>query len=319
MTPKLTYEELEQRVHDLEKKLARRADRYYLEALFNKTHLPAFIKDHNFEYILMNHQLRELCNVVGKQIRGQNDFEIFSGPVAMIFREQDEKVVQTQTAIEFEETITLPDGGDYSFMTSKFPLIDNNGKVYAVCGICTDITAHKKTQADLIKAKKSLRKSHEKLEQRVADRTAQLNQRTEELMEINIALKVLLKKREEDKKEFEETLMFNFEKIVYPYLKKLRLENSKASQHSLLTIIETNLDELTLSLSQNRQEHFAKLTPMQIQVANLVKQGLTSKEIASFLHLSPSTIANHRQEIRKRLSLNNRKINLQTTLTSPIE
>lgn len=164
-------------------------------------------------------------------------------------------------------------------------------------------------------AQKALQRSHDELDQRVADRTSELDQKTERLAEINVALKVLLEKREEDKKELEEKILFNIEKLIFPYLEKLKTRCNNESQEVLLEIIRSNLDEITSSFTHNYQDYLSKLTPTQIQIADLIKQGKTTKEISSLLNLSPSTIAFHRQEIRKRLSLTNKKINLRATLT----
>jgi PAS domain S-box-containing protein len=187
------------------------------------------------------------------------------------------------------------------------PISSSDGSIVAAIGIIEDITRRKD-------AEEALQKAHDELEQRVADRTAQLDRKTERLMETNVALKILLEKREEDKKELEEKVMFNIEKLISPYLEKLKMRCDGKSQGALLEIIQSNLDEITTSFAHNHKDHLSKLTPAQIQIADLIKQGQTTKEIASLLNLSPSTIACHRQEIRKRLSLTNKKINLQATL-----
>jgi DNA-binding NarL/FixJ family response regulator len=109
--------------------------------------------------------------------------------------------------------------------------------------------------------------------------------------------------------------MFNVERLINPYLEKLRMKCNQASQEALLKIIQLNLDEITSSFTHNHKSILSNLTPAQIQIADLIKQGQTTKEIASILNLSPSTIACHRQDIRKRLSLTNQKTNLQAALT----
>ena len=79
-------------------------------------------------------------------------------------------------------------------------------------------------------------------------------------------------------------------------------------------IISSNLKDIlspfgrTLSLSQQ------KLTPREIQIANLIREGRTTKEIATLLNASERTITTHRDNIRKKLGLNTRKANLQTHL-----
>ena len=280
----------------------------YLEIILNKVNQPIFLKDSNYNYIFINRQYELLAQVSCEQIKGKDDFEIFPKSVAQLFRSQDEEVVQCRTLVEFEETIPLPDGV-HTFLTAKFPLIDNEGNIYAVGGFCTDITARKS-------AEEGLKKAHEELEQRVAYRTAQLNQKTQKLMETNVALEILLDKRDEDKKELEARVKFNIEKLIHPYLEKLGMASDEFSQKTILKIIQSNLEEITSSFAPKHKDYISKLTPAQIQIADLIKKGKTTKEIAALLNLSPATIACHRQEIRKRLSLANKRINLQAALTS---
>jgi PAS domain S-box-containing protein len=316
MTSKSTYEELEQRLQNLEKELSgykkgkknHRIKQEYLEDILNNANMPIYLKDDKYKYIFINRQFESTAHLSFEQVEGKDDFAIFSEPVAQLFRSQDEEVVVRRTLVEFEETISLPDG-EQTFITAKFPLFDKEGKIQAIGGVCTDITARKKAEEALLQA-------HNELERRVAERTDQLNQRTERLLETNIALNILLEKREEDKNELEEKMIFNLEKLVYPYLEKLRMRCRENFQQALLKIIKSNLDEITSSFTQNHKNYLANLTPTQILIADFIKQGHTTKEIAALLNLSPSTIACHRQEIRKRLSLTNKKTNLQTALTT---
>ena len=129
-------------------------------------------------------------------------------------------------------------------------------------------------------------------------------------------LEILLDKRDEDKKELEARVKFNIEKLIYPYLEKLGMASDEFSQKTILKIIQSNLEEITSPFAYKHKDYISKLTPAQIQIADLIKKGKTTKEIAALLNLSPATIACHRQEIRKRLSLANKRINLQAALTS---
>ena len=147
MTSKPTYEELEQQVESLEKELTGyknrndtvRQNQQYLEAIFNNTNLPIYLKDADYNYILINREYERLAQITNDQVQGNDDFAIFPDSVAQLFRDQDKEVVQRRTLIEFKESIPLPDGV-HTFLTAKFPLIDNEGKVYAIGGVCTDIT-----------------------------------------------------------------------------------------------------------------------------------------------------------------------------------
>lgn len=229
---------------------------------------------------------------------------------------QDENVRAATTSVlsgqiaHYEGPYRSITGNRSVYLSAVFsPIFSGDGSIVAAIGIIEDVTRRKETE-------EALRRAHNELEQRVTDRTAQLDRKTERLKETNIALKILLEKRQEDKKELEEKVIFNVEKLISPYLEKLNMKQSEAAQETLLKIIQSNLDEITSSFAENQKNYLASLTPTQIQIADLIKHGHTTKEIASLLSLSPSTIACHRQEIRKRLFLTNKKTNLQAVLTA---
>lgn len=152
-------------------------------------------------------------------------------------------------------------------------------------------------------AEEALKESHGKLEHGAIS-----------LKESNIALKVLLKQREQDKKEIEEKMLINMEKLIFPYLEKLKSIKPEFEKNVYLEIIESNLKEIISPINHSLSSNLLKLSTTEIQIADLIRQGKTTKDIASLLRLSPKTVATHRQNIRKKLSLTNKKINLQTSL-----
>lgn len=210
--------------------------------------------------------------------------------------------------------IIKPDNSIRWISAQCFPILDEEGNVNRIAGIASDITARKEIEMQRDILLESLRNANEKLEQRVIERTSELDQKTKSLEETNVALKILLEKRAVDKNILEEEVLSSIEKLITPYLEKVIMRCDDESQKVLLKILQSNLDEITSSFAQKHRDMLSKLTPAQIQVADLIKQGHTTKEIASLLDLSPSTIACHRQEIRKRLSLNKEKINLRAAL-----
>jgi len=121
---------------------------------------------------------------------------------------------------------------------------------------------------------------------------------------------------EDDKKELEEKILFNVKNSVEPYLHKLKNGRMDERQQAFLDILESNLNQLTSPFSRELSLKYLNITPAEFQVAELVKLGKRTKEIADLLNLSTRTIEAHREKIRKKLGLNDRKINLRTYLLS---
>jgi DNA-binding NarL/FixJ family response regulator len=155
---------------------------------------------------------------------------------------------------------------------------------------------------------KKIIRAQAELEQRVQERTA-------ELYESNVALKVILKKREEDRALLAEQVLANATRLVEPFLDRLQESRLTDRQRVLVDILRANISELTSPFANNFSTKLVRLTPAEIQVANLVKLGKRTKEIAEIMHLSPGTIGIHRKNIRKKLDLTNQKSNLQTVLS----
>jgi len=146
------------------KNLSSEAD--LLRALLGNMNQPVYLKDSDYRYLYVNRQYERLANVTSHEVEGKTDYDIFPKPVADLFRSQDEEVKKLKSLIEFTETIPLPDG-EHTFITSKFPLQDTEGHVYAVGGICTDVTANKRTEDKLNKSEKNFRQLVENTNQGV--------------------------------------------------------------------------------------------------------------------------------------------------------
>jgi len=136
------------------------------------------------------------------------------------------------------------------------------------------------------------------------------------LKDINTALNVLLEKRKVDQNEVEEKIILNVESLIKPYLDKLRQGNLDERKENILNTIQTNLDEIISPFARNLSSRHYNLTPKEIQIANFIRQGITNKEIADILFLSVKTVEFHRDNIRKKLGIKNKKINLASHLLS---
>lgn len=169
----------------------------------------------------------------------------------------------------------------------------------------------------------SLKQTRENAELLVAQRTAellltqeQLEKRTKSLEETNTALEVLLRRREQEKIELETEIMTNVNKLVRPYLEKLEPVINIEKYKTILQAAIVNLNEIVDPFTRGHLANIAQLTPAEMQVANFIKMGKTSKEIASFLGISIRTIEVHRSRIRKKLGLKKRTASLRKHLLS---
>lgn len=155
-----------------------------------------------------------------------------------------------------------------------------------------------------------------KIEEKLRIKKTDLINQSNHLEEVNTALKILLAQRENDKKEVEESVLFNMKELIIPYIEKINKHHLTAKQATLLNIIESNLNNIISPFIKRLSASLLNLTTMQIKVANLVKEGKTNDEIADFLCVSKNTVLSHRYQLRKKLGIKNKKINLRAYLKS---
>jgi DNA-binding CsgD family transcriptional regulator len=101
---------------------------------------------------------------------------------------------------------------------------------------------------------------------------------------------------------------------VLPYIEKLKKSNLDAKDEAYVGIVESNLKDIVSSFSQRLSSQYMTFTPKELQVANLIKEGQTTKDIAELLNTSPGTVDFHRHNIRKKLNLKNKRANLRSYL-----
>jgi PAS domain S-box-containing protein len=198
--------------------------------------------------------------------------------------------------IEVEYRIIRPDGTVRWIRSRAFPVWDELGKLHRIVGIAEDITKQKQT------------------DQALREREKELEIKTSSLKEVNAALRVLLKRRDEDKEELEKKLLFNVKDLVVPFLERLKKSQLDPKQLSYIDILESNLNDIISPFSRTLSTKYLSLTPTEIQVANILKEGKTTKEIGELMALSPRTIETHRKNMRKKLGIEKKKGNLRSHL-----
>ncbi len=130
------------------------------------------------------------------------------------------------------------------------------------------------------------------------------------------ALNVLLKKRDQDKLDMGDQVLNNIRKVIMPNLERLQKFRLSPRHQRMLGLIQVNLEEIASPFVKTLSSAFHALTPNEIQVADLIKQGKSTKEIAAIMNLSTNTIMTHRYHIRTKLGLKNKKTHLNTFLNT---
>ena len=250
--------------------------------------------------------------IFGNDIIGKKCYEVYHKrtepcepyPCITLRAFQDGKIHKHDTQVIGQDWETI-----FFHCTANVGLRDKEGKPTAVLEISRDIT-------EKVRAGKALHKAKNELERRVKERTGELELKTKSLEEINTAMKVLLKKRQEDKTEIEDNVMTNVKNLVAPYFEKIKKTKLDDQQEAFLSIIESNLNEITSPFTRQMSLKYLNLTPTEIRIANLIRYGSSSKKIAELMNVSPRTIDTHRKNIRRKIGLQGHRGNLRSYLLS---
>lgn len=135
------------------------------QAVINNATAIIYVKDLSFNYLILNKMALEFFGVVEKDIIGKNDYDFISRPEADRIRKNDQQVFLHGEPLSFEETVYKSDGNSKTFFSVKFPLRDDKGNVYALCGISTDITERKNLEMKMRAYLEQLEAINKQLEQ----------------------------------------------------------------------------------------------------------------------------------------------------------
>jgi len=204
-----------------------------------------------------------------------------------------EKAFQTGKSLEFEDQ-----RAGHIFENTLYPSLDEEGKVSLMAVYGRIIT--KRVLAY----------------QRLDEQKGMLATKTAQLQDANTALEVLLQKASQREEMIEEKFAFSTRKLIGPYIQKLKTCSLTGTAKDCVTRIDENLNILTSPFSRKLSFDYVKLTPREIQVADLIISGKTTKEISEELNLTKGTIDFYRNSIREKLALKKKKINLRTYLRS---
>ena len=308
MAKKPTYEELKQRVKELEKKVVKckktekalRESEAQKKAILDASVDRIRLVDVDMKMIWANKTTTRELNIAPEDLVDQPCYKIFFDRDAPCAECPSKKAV-TSGNIEHNSMHQLYSKGiEGETYWDKYcvPIKNASGDIVNLIQISRNIT-------EQVQGGQALKEKETELEVKAKN-----------LEESNIALRVLLKRREEDKTEVEEKVLFNIRELVAPHLEKLKKSGLDKMQNAYVSSLESSLNDIVSPFSRRLSIRYLNLTPLEVQISDLIRQGKTTKEIATFLNISSKTIEGHRKNIRKKLGIQNKKANLRTHLRS---
>ncbi len=251
--------------------------------------------DANFAYTYLSSRISEHLGYQPEELIGKTPLDI----VPVHEKERLAPIMNTVAAekkpfVPFTFKVFHKNGSEILVEGNARAFLDEDGNLLGYRGSARDITAQKRAGDAL------------------EEQRQQLVAKSRRLAEVNTTLKVLLRQREDDRKELEERFVSNIREMVLPYLNRMRRTRLNRDQQNYLDVVVSNLNEIA-SPFLNTLRH-TNLTPRELEVASLIKEGKQTKEIAEITGIAPSSVDSHRNAIRRKLGLNSRKINLRSYL-----
>ncbi len=193
--------------------------------------------------------------------------------------------------IEYE--IKRKDGHTFPANLSASVIKDTSGEMRGFVAMAQDITIRKQAERALKESEAKLREQKLALEQK------------------NIALREIIAQIEIEKRKIKDDIAANASTILSPILDKLKADKST---EKYIDLLRHHIEELTSSLGARLRDIGAKLTAREVEICNMIKGGLSNKDISHLLSISNQTVEEHRKNIRKKLDLTNKGINLTSYL-----
>ena len=177
------------------------------------------------------------------------------------------------------------------------PIVTPDGKINHFLAIQHDVT------------------ERERVYEALAQSEQQLRQQTVVLEDKNRVLHELLQQIEREKQKVKEDVMLNVEEVLLPILNKLKRKDGQLN-YDYLAILENNLRQLSSSFGRNLINQNFGLSRRELEIAMMIREGRSTKEIAQALNISERTTENHRNSIRRKMGIQQSSVHLNSYLQS---
>ncbi|MCK5071239.1 MAG: helix-turn-helix transcriptional regulator, partial [Desulfocapsa sp.] len=280
-----------------------------LMALINASPDIIYFKDGAGKWLLANDAGLQMFQLTATDYKGKTDAELatrnaFYHDAFLACMESDKASWNNGKISKGEEIIPTPEGEDRFFDLAKVPLFHADGTRQGLVILGHDITSHLKTENNLREEILARRKAAEVIQKK-----------SKELEEANIALRVLLKQQKDIADEVQQSVLAQLEKAVLPYLNLIRQKQLDDKGKEYLDIIHDHISDVGTSFIKKLSNPDLRLTKKEILIADLVKSGKSTKDIARLLTLKTPSVESYRNKIRKKLGINNKKVSLYQYLS----
>ena len=282
---------LEDAVQEKSRRLRDATDK--IEALLNATSDTQLLIDAEGTVIMANEVAAKRFGMQLEEFLGRCVYDFMPPSLVKSRKARVEEVFQTGNSLTFED-----ERSGSIFENTFYPLLDEEENVSLLAIYAKDITERVM--------------SYRRLEEQKRD----LERKTDQLRDANIALEVLLEKSGQNRKMIEEEVVFSTKRFIGPYIQKLKACSLTGTAKDCVERIDEGLKILIYPFSRKLSFDYLDLTPREINVADFIIAGKTTKEISEELNLTTGTIDFHRDNMRKKLGLKKKKISLRTYLNT---
>jgi len=246
---------------------------------------PIYFKDTNLKLIGANTAFCQWFGLKKNKVAGQSFENILSEVAAKKDRQKDELLIKKNKTQEYQGKIDTEEGrADVVFNKAVFK--DEKDEIAGIIGVMFNVTERERAQHKLAEKSQALKHA-------------------------NMSLRILIKQLSDAQSEDRVNNMPNLKELVMPSSEQLEAMLDSPTERGYLENIMLNLNRVTSNFSKQLALMNLGLSPKEIQVADLIRIGLSNKESAIQMNVTKSTIEFHRDNLRKKLGLKHEKKNLR--------
>ena len=261
---------------------------HFQQNLLDSIPTPVMFKDAELRYLGCNTSFEKFVGLKKKKIIDKTAHDVLDDETAEQDQAEDKNTLK-KGASSYETKAVFKDGTLHDLIISKAVFKNSDGKIGGLIGTMLDITDRKRAEASL-------------------------KIRSQELEEANSALRVVLDQIGTAKSAVEKRVYRNVKDLILPDLDRLKSKTASADMRRDINGIKANLSKLLSAPTERISSVYLTLSPREIQIADLIRMGRSTKSIALLLNVSKSAVEFHRNNLREKLGLKHRHINLRSYL-----